>query len=860
LKPIRRNILKAAFAAPLLWARARSQAARPALSEALVDAAGVMRWRPSGEEINLFGVNYGLPSASAYRFLKASGADPLDTVRADLTHLQRLGSDAVRLAFWGDWETSDVHGNLIENEHLLLLDEVLCECHRRGMRVLLSPIVTYDASWPDAMRRQRAGFSSAYKKDRLGLDAAAITAQCNYLRQLLERKNHCSMIPYKNDPAIFAIEPINEPTHHPEVPDVSIRYVSALCRAIRGTGCNKLIVYNVSQDMQMAAILARTPIDGATFAWYPTGLQAGRPVAGNSLLLVDEYAQMHDPALKAKAKLVYEFDAADSMASYMYPAMARAFRGGGAQFAAMFSYDPLPIAAGNLEFNDHFLNLVYTPAKAVSFLIAREAFRRIARGRDFGLYPRNMHFDAFTVDDRADRSELMTEDAHLYSNDTQTAPTAPQRLQRVAGVGSSPVVGYEGVGAYFLDRLADGAWRLEVYPDAAIVANPFDHQRPGRTVSQLVWRSRAMRLALPDLGSSFVAESVPDNRAVHVRDGAFSVTPGVYLLRRNTATIRPALETGFVAPAPTPFEPVLLHEPPTALPSDQAWTCRAEYVAAAAPDALTLHYRISGGAFRTTPMTLERGFGFSEVVLLKDLGPGVLDYFISVRSQGAITTFPNRVNAEPGDWDFPRDPGWRCPVLGSDSPVVLFDAAADFDHLIVPYGGYQSYPYVSLRAGASLTRNALTLDGRELERAPHKDIVCQLNLPPSTLMRIDPARGFRSVAVQGRSRGAGGKVAIILIERDGATWGAVALLKPDPRSVVLELKDFIPVQAAMLPRDFPVGINPYWLRSPNLNTPTARSLNLANLQAIQLSVGSRFILAGDEPHPLLDIEWVQLQH
>ena len=63
----------------------------------------------------------------------------------------------------------------------------------------------------------------------------------------------------------------------------------------------------------------------------------------------------------------------------MYPAMARTFRSVGAQFAAMFAYDMLRTASRNLGWQTHYLNLVYTPRKAMSAIIAAEAMRRLPR-------------------------------------------------------------------------------------------------------------------------------------------------------------------------------------------------------------------------------------------------------------------------------------------------------------------------------------------------------------------------------------------------------------------------------------------------------------------------------------------------
>ncbi len=80
-------------------------------------------------------------------------------------------------------------------------------------------------------------------------------------------------------------------------------------------------------------------------------------------------------------RIVYEFDSPDQRSGTMYPAMARTFRAVGTQFAAMFAYDMLQTASRNLGWQTHYLNLVYTPRKAMSAVIAAEAMRRLPRGQ-----------------------------------------------------------------------------------------------------------------------------------------------------------------------------------------------------------------------------------------------------------------------------------------------------------------------------------------------------------------------------------------------------------------------------------------------------------------------------------------------
>ena len=85
--------------------------------------------------------------------------------------------------------------------------------------------------------------------------------------------------------------------------------------------------------------------------------------------------------------MVYEFESADIMQPVMYPFMARSFRTAGFQWATQFAYDPMAIAYANTEYQTHYLNLAYTPAKALSLLIACKVFRRVGAGPAFRALP-----------------------------------------------------------------------------------------------------------------------------------------------------------------------------------------------------------------------------------------------------------------------------------------------------------------------------------------------------------------------------------------------------------------------------------------------------------------------------------------
>src|ERR1051326_6692705 len=170
--------------------RAPSAAPTAATRAVYLDSAGVIRWQDNREEVTLFGANYVLPPASDYRAAGYLHADRKKMIDEDMAHFARMGWDGLRLTFWGDWAASDSAGNLIANDHLDLLDYLIARARERGIYMLLSPIQLYGSNWPDALADSSApGFGRHFGKARMGTDPAAIAAQVNYLRQILDHVN-----------------------------------------------------------------------------------------------------------------------------------------------------------------------------------------------------------------------------------------------------------------------------------------------------------------------------------------------------------------------------------------------------------------------------------------------------------------------------------------------------------------------------------------------------------------------------------------------------------------------------------------------------------------------------------------------
>src|SRR5688572_6896977 len=380
-----------------------------------VDEKGVLRHTHDKKEASFFGVNYTTPFAHAYRAHKALGVDLENAIRQDVYHFARLGFDAFRVHVW-DTEISDTAGNLLDNDHLRLFDFLLAELKKRNIKTIITPIAFWGNGYPERDERT-PGFARKYGKGGSTVNDTAIKAQENYLQQFFKHVNPYTKLSYQDDPDVIAVEINNEPSHSGPKAGVT-SYINRLAAAIKSTGWSKPVFYNISQGPFYADAVAGSVVDGFSFQWYPSGLVSGNTLKGNYLPNVDQYTIPFDtiPAFAKKALMVYEFDAADILDSYMYPVMAKSFRQAGFQWATQFAYDPMAIAHANTEYQTHYLNLAYTPSKAISMLIASKVFHNAPRLKKYGAYPADSVFDSFRVSYKESLSEMNTAQEFYYSN------------------------------------------------------------------------------------------------------------------------------------------------------------------------------------------------------------------------------------------------------------------------------------------------------------------------------------------------------------------------------------------------------------------------------------------------------------
>lgn len=812
---------------------------------AIVDNNGILRWNTTKEEIKGFGANYTLPFAYAYRNAVKKGWNPEQLIDEDVYHFARLGFDLYRVHVW-DCEISDTLGNLLQNEHLRLFDYLLFQLKKRNIRSVITPIAFWGNGWPEPDEKT-PGFSSKYGKDKCLTDPGAIKAQQNYLYQFLNHVNPFTGLAYKDDDDIICFEISNEP-HHRESVDSVRQFINGMVASMRKTGCKKPILYNISHSVQSADAYFSSNIQGGTFQWYPTGLGSRHELGGNLLPNVDAYTIPYstDPRFKKQAKIVYEFDAADVGRSYMYPAVARSFREAGMQLATHFAYDPTYSAYANTEYGTHYMNLLYTPQKALALKICNEIFHNVPLYKKHGGYPVDTLFDGFRISYENDLGEYNLAEKFIYTISTSTLPLQPSSLKEIAGYGNSSLVQYKGTGAYFLDKISDSVWRLEVMPDAVWVNDPFGRTSLDKTIAVLKENQHSMQITLADLGKQFSIYSIANNQLKkdqQTNDGSFSIKPGTYILSSKSsidqidlnATIGSIRIHERIQTKPTIAVTYVLHQPLRELSAGKALELKVTVASPSTLQKVEVYIQTPGSWFERIELKHTGGYDYSTTIPAEKIKPGFVQYYIMVTEKNNTVTYPGAVEKNANAWDFYGDEIYRTAVVPSSSPIYLFDAGTDADEVSREWRrGNQLLPLAET-GKAELLFNIPTLQTRDGEN-PKAEQPADYSL-----------RYFFGKKITGRSNDLGSKTQLILrarsvgksktplqvalITKDGVAYGSIVELNESTNEYSIAISNLKQVNLVTLPRPYPGFLNYFF--QPSTPIP----FKLSDVESIQISLG-----------------------
>lgn len=550
---------------------------------------GVICYRDGSGEVALWGTNYLPMSWAQYVSMKKLGADMKKSIDEDLANMKSMGVGVLRVHIF-DREICDINGNLIQNDHLDLLEYLIAQCKKENIYVFITLL-----SWWSSPVEAENNLSANYTKMAMLTDPIAIKAQENYLKQLLNRKNPYSNVAMKDDKAICIFEIFNEPWYwwYSDITDKKPtgyrsdqtkagvmerdinnitdmwqnwlkvndfvaseenfykfryeylkKYINNMTDLMRETGVKQPIGWSpfeltLNSDTlikdgpkDICEAIRDSRADFFTGSDYLGGFDY-RDDKNNMKWLKDLKIT---GILNSKASVIYEFDATGTYTSaYLYPGMSKKFRNMGAQIACQFQYDSKVNAAYNVDWVTHYLNYYYTPEKTVSFIIAGQAFQNIPRGTSYDFDSEDeLVFGDFAVSYSKNISIMSTKNKLYHSAAiTDYMPLKlPVKLDEIIGVGSSPFVKYEGTGMYTLN-IKGSKIEININPDAVKIyncMNPMTSSFDKKTVD-LEYNTHTMTLNIPGFEKFSVKDG--DNKTVKAEGKSFSVTPGKYILYRK---------------------------------------------------------------------------------------------------------------------------------------------------------------------------------------------------------------------------------------------------------------------------------------------------------------------------------------
>ena len=534
---------------------------------------GVLRY-PDGLEVALWGVNYYPQSWYQFENMTKLKVDMKATIRADLDDLQKMSVEIIRIHCF-DREISDGDGNIVDNEHLNMLDYLVSECSRRGIYMYFTPI-----AWWGGPNERKGAFSGETSKPGMTFVPHSREASANYLRHFLTRENRYTNREYRNEPCINLLEVQNEPAYftygdisgnayetqgeRPEVIqrdhetfrhmwrtwlsdhkltespvffpvfryDIMRGYIHQMVSAIRSTGAKQpvAISYFGANDDDITLSIVDSECDAITVSHYPGGW--GQMNDGTNLLPQVPPLKL-DKRLVKKARLAYEFDTpATNSSCYLYPGIAAYFRSADVQVACQFQYDSISTARWNTDWDAHWLNWHYTPTKAVSYMIGGEAFRRLPRGISYSAPGTELAVGPMATSYTHNLSMLMTPELAMYARSLEdwkplALPTSPARI---VGTGSSPWVSYEGNGAYTIKTTAPGVMHLILNEDSRILGDCLKGSFSS-PVAELLDTRHSFLLKLPGWEKARCIR-VDTKQAMPLDSNGWILTPGEYEIQR----------------------------------------------------------------------------------------------------------------------------------------------------------------------------------------------------------------------------------------------------------------------------------------------------------------------------------------
>lgn len=543
-------------------------------------------YTPDGKELALWGVNYQSSLSWEFGRLKNHGVE--ETIESlnkstdlNLAELAQMGVGIVRCHLTPA-DFTDENGNIVESPYIANLDYLVSKAAEMGIYVHIAFINHMGGGYIQNSMLQ--------KRDRREwIHDAALVEKCkNYISQLINRENIYNGIMYKDEPGIAMWEIINEPsvysyeaikttsyyvdfkkwiepkglgdnfTSYTTYRMILVRdYINSMYDLIRSNGDVHPVVWSLNWhryrngNIDLFDAATSSKVEAVAFCNYPGQDNVGENYGRNPKDLTnidfapwfaEQYRELNGyrwaltPDFINKAKVVYEFETFFNQSNYLYPIQALFFRSLGVQNATMWTYTPTEVAP--YVGGSHYLNLLTTPAKVASFMIANEIFKSTPLYTEFDLQSINEQIGSnYAISKSRDISIFSDNNKLIYTRDiTNWRPLEinPQ-VKTIIGRESSPLVSYNGSGLYFI-TVKDKELSIIVNPNSTWKSNPAFVNLFNNTLNtDLDHSANSMSIYLEGWekgGTLYKINSKGDRKRVKKLSSLFdlSLTPGRYVV------------------------------------------------------------------------------------------------------------------------------------------------------------------------------------------------------------------------------------------------------------------------------------------------------------------------------------------
>jgi hypothetical protein len=288
----------------------------------------------------------------------------------------------------------------------------------------------------------------------------------------------------------------------------------------------------------------------------------------------------------------------------------------------------------------------------------------------------------------------------------------------------------------------------------------------------------------------------------------------------------------------------VLHTPATVITAGNAYKVDVRIVADQEPEWVQI--TLFGKRPEPYLMLMKKTAGYDYSVTIPDslTLQGYLNYYISIKVNGGVSTYPSGQNGQPTDWDYSDNNSYRVPVVAKTSPVYLFNAISDIDQMAKHFSYiYASRAWVSNSYLAPTNENntgALILNVDKLfvqdpeYKTREKIYDCSFNqfvgkkiTDRKQDLAVMTELIFKGYALNEKPC----KIQLALVMKDGSAYGEIVSVDKNPQDYHLSLADLKPVKYVLMPRPYPTFL-PYYF-----DNKSESKFDLKEVESIQFSIG-----------------------